>query len=290
MTEQDRALRACLDGLTAQAGIPRYGVCRIASLSRLGYARRADSRLAQGSAVVFLLPYFAGVHPGRNIALYAAADDYHTVFTELASPMLEALRGLFPGALFAAFADASPIPEKEAACRCGLGFCGRNQLLISDPYGSFCFLGEILTDLELTPDEEKTVPSGCGDCRRCIRACPTGALSEAGFALERCVSRVTQLKGELTPEQREMLRAGGSAWGCDLCQLACPHNRALPTTKIEGFRRNLAPTLTPENIPALIGSKPWGWKGAQTVLRNLSLLSGASSGPEPGKMDPGGAG
>lgn len=254
-------------------GVERFGFCPLAGLSGLLECR--GKRLlpeSGGSAILLLLPYYAGEFTPRNVARYALCDDYHTIAGDILQRVIAPLQEAFPGEKFIPFVDSSPIPEVEAGVLAGLGFAGKNGQLITPWYGSLAFLCEIVTTLDL-PQTGPTESPGCGDCRRCLGACPTGALSEAGLDKTKCRSHITQKKGELTPWETEQIRRGGLAWGCDICTAACPHNKGVPLTTIPAMREGLEPLLTLENLSALAAKKSYGWRGKKVLERNLSIIS-----------------
>lgn len=256
----------------AGLGIRHAGVCAFAALPPLLPGRSAG-RLPRDpqSVIACAFPYY-GDFPRRNVALYAVWDDYHTTVGGLLGAGCDALAAQLPGGAFVPFVDVSPIREVAAARLAGLGPVGRHRQLILPGHGSFCFLGGIVTDLELEPDAP--VETGCPDCGACIRACPTGALSGGGFDPTRCRSAITQKKGELTPWEQEQIRLGRMAWGCDLCQEACPLNRGIEPVPPGGICKNPTPLLTQESLGELMKVKAYGYRGRGVLLRNLTLLEG----------------
>ena len=161
--------------------------------------------------------------------------------------MCQALAQRHPGHAFVPGADSSPVPELAAAELAGVGFRGRHGLRIVPPYGSYVFLGTVLTDLALPstgPREGALCPP---NCRACQQACPTGALGEGGCDVTRCLSHWSQEKGDLPPEMAQALRASPTVWGCDRCQTACPHNQGAALSPLPEFREDLIPTLTPQD-------------------------------------------
>ncbi len=232
------------------------------------------------SALLFLLPYYTG--EAENLSVYAVSRDYHFFFRELTERLSQRMKELYPDAVSLAFVDHSPIDERDAAVRAGLGSIGQNGLFLHSKYASYVFIAELITDLPVSALPNPTVPGpltfceGCGACRR---ACPTGILrGEAGAD---CLSAVTQRKGELKTDEIAMMRKYNTAWGCDLCQSACPHaKRATASgeaiTPIPFFHEARTPRLTYALVAEMseeeFSRRAYAWRGRKTILRNLSLL------------------
>lgn len=246
--------------------------------------RRPDILLRAGlpadevkTAIIFLIPYYVGDGKG-NISLYARPMDYHHycdgLFLRLCKKLCDKFGGRFVG-----FSDKSPIEEADAACRAGLGVIGDSYVIINEKYGSFVFLAEVFTDNSpevFGCDAMAEYPlSYCPHCGACRRACP---MTESGMD---CLSAVTQKKGELSEEEKAYIKKYGSAWGCDICQLACPLvKKAIETgaeTPIEFFRENRIKNLTVDSLSAMtdeeFGKRAFSWRGRATVERNIRLLS-----------------
>jgi epoxyqueuosine reductase len=160
-----------------------------------------------------------------RLASYAQGDDYHDVLV----PKLKALAAWIEQPAgrrirFRAYTDSGPILERDLAQRAGLGWIGKNTLLIHPRYGSYFFLAEILIDLRLPPDEPFQADR-CGNCTRCVQACPTQCiLPDRTLDARRCVSYLSiEQKGPVPPGLREAF--GNWVFGCDLCQEVCPWNR-----------------------------------------------------------------
>jgi epoxyqueuosine reductase len=161
-----------------------------------------------------------------RIADYATFSDYHQFMKEKLFALADILRAE-AGREFAfkTCVDSSPLAERSLAARAGLGFVGRNRMLINPRLGPAIFLGELVSDLELDPD----VPVGgeCGSCRACIEVCPTGALSDGGLDARKCISYFTiEHKGEIPHETAT--RIGERLFGCDECVHACPFYAKAP--------------------------------------------------------------
>ena len=252
-------------------GMEHFGFCPLEALSGLLDCRGKRLLPPAGSAILLLLPYYGGEFPERNLARYALCDDYHRIAGDILEEIIAPLAAAFPAEKFLPFVDSSPIPEVEAGALAGLGFAGKNGQLITPWYGSCAFLCEVVTTLPL-PQTGPSAAAGCESCRRCLDACPTGALSGQGLEKARCRSHITQKKGELTPWEQKEVQKGGLAWGCDICPAACPHNRGLSLTTIPQMRENLVPVLTEENLPSLLEQKSYGWRGEKVLRRNLAIL------------------
>lgn len=266
----DRRVAEMVEKAIQPLGVERFGFCGLGSLSRLLECRGKRLLPEKGSVILFLLPYYAGEFPGRNVARYALCDDYHAIAGDILREIIRPLSEAFSGEVFLPFADSSPIPEVEAGVLSGLGFAGKNGQLITPWYGSFTFLCEVVTTLPLSA----TGPAegGCGVCRRCLDSCPAGALGSSGLDVSRCRSHISQKKGELSQEEKRQLREGGLAWGCDVCTDVCPYNQPPVLTTVPRMREGLEPVLTLENLSRLIDRKSYGWRGAAVLRRNLEIL------------------
>ena len=218
--------------------------------------RRVDPRsVFEGvrSVIVCALNYntakpcstFAAVQaetPGPRgwISRYAWGSDYHVVLGEKLEAVAAAMREHFQEPFEArVYVDTGPVQERMLAKYAGLGWTGKNTLLLNQEFGSLFFLGVIMTTLPLIPtlgDAEAPPPDLCGSCRRCLDACPTQALIEP-YVMDarRCISYLTiELRGTIPEELREPM--GWQVFGCDICQDVCPWNRRAPVTEEKVFQ------------------------------------------------------
>jgi len=159
-----------------------------------------------------------------SIARYARGDDYHDVLQERLDALLEWMRAESSAPFDArAYVDTGPVQERVYAQYAGLGWIGKNTCLINAEHGSWLFLAEIITTLPLDADTQAL--EQCGSCRRCLDACPTGALVDSGVLdSTRCISYLTiELRTRIPDEYRAAL--GNHVYGCDICQDVCPHNQ-----------------------------------------------------------------
>ena len=204
--------------------------------------------------------------PRGWISRYAWGDDYHEVLQEKLQELTASLRQHFAEPFEArVYADTGPLQERIFAKYAGLGWLGKNTLLLNQRLGSWIFLGAILTTLDLAPTLEDGVlppPDLCGSCRRCIDSCPTQAFVEP-YVMDarRCISYLTiELRGVIPDELRDSI--GNHVFGCDICQDVCPWNRRSPPSPLEEFRPRTFP-VTLESVPLSDGQ-----------TENSELLSG----------------
>jgi len=192
--------------------------------------KRKDPRLVMPgakTAVVTLTNYFHGdPNPEPRVprvAQYAWSSDYHDVLGERLEQLATAIRALVPGSTTRCYVDAGPVPERELAQLAGLGWIGKNMMLIHPEIGSFTFIGVVLTDARLEPDLPFEADR-CGTCRRCLDACPTQAFAgPRDLDARACISYLTiEHRGAFDATQRAQV--DDWLFGCDVCQDVCPWN------------------------------------------------------------------
>jgi epoxyqueuosine reductase len=213
--------------------------------------------------------------PRGWISRYAWGDDYHDVLRERLEALVGFLRGRFSEPFDArAYVDTGPVQERVLAKYAGLGWLGKNTLLLNPSFGSYFFLGVLLTTLELEPtlgSQELPPPDLCGSCRRCLDACPTEAFVEP-YVMDarKCISYLTiELRGAIPEEYREPM--GNHVFGCDICQDVCPWNRRAPISTLPQFQPRVFPSL--EQNPAVTNL---GSQDESLFLPRLESLLGLS--------------
>lgn len=261
-----------LEKLLSAENITEWGICRFADVLPL-LECKAKPRIPDNpdSVIVALFPYRLEEYGERNISKYAVVPDYHRVCTEKLDRVCEGLKKLYPENSFVCFADNSPIREAVAARLAGLGVIGKNGLLINKTYGSYVFIAEIVTDLELTKSAPCT--DTCLECDLCVKSCPSGAIKEGKVEEQSCLSYITQKKGILTEKEQKLVKKGGIVWGCDVCSDVCPMNKNTLTTNITEFQTD---TVFKVNYPEKnkeIKERAFGFRGAEVIRRNLDLLN-----------------
>ena len=214
------------------------------------------------------------------ISRYAWGDDYHDVMRGGLERLAAALGTDHE---WKVCVDTAPLLERSYARSAGLGWIGKNTCLINEPLGSWFFLGELLTSLELAPADSPP-PDRCGTCTRCIDACPTQALTPYELDATRCISYFTiELRGAVPDEHRAGI--GRHVFGCDICQDVCPWNRRAPETSEAAFApREVAPpleklaALTEEEFRAMFAGSPVKRARYSGFLRNVAVAMG-NAGP-----------
>ncbi|MCC6581479.1 MAG: tRNA epoxyqueuosine(34) reductase QueG [Phycisphaeraceae bacterium] len=210
--------------------------------------------------------------PSGKVARYAWGDDYHAILKDRLHELADRLRPLYLGHKFLTTVDTAPILEREHAARAGLGWIGKHTLLIHPQHGSWFLLGCIVTTLAIEPRRDrKPVTDHCGNCTRCIDACPTQCIEPYRVDASRCVSYLTiEHRGLIDPA----LHDGMGDWvaGCDVCQDVCPYNRIADKTG------ETPPPVLPQYAPRPPGPATpltellrWNAATRQAVLKRSAL-------------------
>ena len=246
--------------------------------------KRLDPRLVLEdvrTVVSLLYPYPHQAPPepenrkSGRIARYALGRDYHLVIEKKLLRILRALRGEFPGVEGRFYVDSGPVAETYWAWQAGLGWIGRNSLLISREHGSWFFLSEILLNAAIEPGQPS--PDYCRTCTACIDACPTGAITEPGTVdARKCISYLTiEHRAEIPEGLRK--RLGNRIFGCDICQEACPWNRQVPERidpLLEPVPRDYSlehlAEMTPGEFKEVFRQSPVKRTGLEGLRRNVA--------------------
>lgn len=245
--------------------------------------------------IVCLFPYYQKAKQ-TNLAKYTWADDYHLIVPQYleklgqflveqvnahdadnstATQVLSTESAI--DVQYEIHCDTSPLADRYGAYLAGLGFYGKNHCLINPSFGSFTNIGSLLVNIDFPPDSPLKI--NCGECNRCIKACPGHALNTERFQFETCKSYLTQKKGELTEEEINIIQKTPLIFGCDVCQDVCPFNADIPITTIPEFT-HITPLISAEEIEdltnrkfkALFGHKAFSWRGKKLLLRNLNII------------------
>jgi epoxyqueuosine reductase len=255
--------------------------------------RRKDPRLIvpESLSVVMVLdnyytPDTATDLAAPRVAKYARGQDYHRVTLERLDRLADWLRAR-GAAVARPYVDAGPVPERELAQRAGLGWIGKNTMLIRPGTGSFCFIGAVFTDLPL-PLDRPFEADHCGSCTRCLDACPTGALIEPRVLdATRCISYLTiEQRGPIPDELTD--RLSGYAFGCDVCNDVCPWNQrfAEPTTvpqlaarrPLAGVDQDTFERMDEAEFAERFGATPFARPGLAGMRRNVRAALASTEG------------
>lgn len=251
--------------------------------------RYTPSEILSGAKSIIMLGvnYYqknAGFSDELHVAKYALGRDYHKVILSKLKKM-----GKFIEEKSAknskSYVDFGPLMERAYAAEAGLGFVGKNACIITREFGSWIFLSEIITELELTPDEQTKWQGKCGSCTRCVNICPTKAIRpDKSIDARRCISYLTiENRGPIPLELRPKI--GNWLFGCDLCQDICPHNVRAQSTKVTDFQNissavqnlSLSKILsikTDEEFLNIFAGTPFMRTKRRGLIRNACIVAG----------------
>jgi len=258
-------------------------------LHRQAEKRKDPRRIMTGAktAVVTLTNYFHGDRVpspqarSPRVAQYAWSSDYHDVLAKRLEQLAETIRHLTPGTQTRCYVDAGPVPERELAQLAGLGWIGKNMMLIHPAIGSFTFIGVVLTDAALDADPPFDADR-CGTCTRCLDACPTHAfVGPRDLDARACISYLTiEHRGPFSPTQDA--HVGEWLFGCDVCQDVCPWNVSFATATLDaGFapRADVASpdagafaTMDDASFARRFGDTPFSRPGLEGMRRNAAAI------------------
>lgn len=215
--------------------------------------------------------------------LFARASwgqDYHDVLRDRLNKLSKFIQKKVPDAENKVMVDTGELSDRAVAERAGIGFSGKNTSIITPEFGAFVYLGEMITNIPFIPDEP--VDDSCGECRKCIDACPTGAIVEGGqLNAQRCIAFLTQTKDYLPDEFRTKI--GNRVYGCDTCQIVCPKNKKVDFHLHSEFepehdiaKPKLKPMLRISNreFKETFGHISGSWRGKKPLQRNALIALG----------------
>jgi len=242
--------------------------------------RPADLLHGVKSVIAVLMNYYPPflIPEEDNFILskYAAGKRYPPFIKRKMEPLADLIASLEEGTRSKIYVDSGPVLEKAWAMRCGIGWIGKHTIVVNPGGGSYFYIGIILTTLEIEPDRPET--DHCGNCKRCMEACPTGAIDRPyQLNIRRCITYCTTVKNAvMTDEVRNNLK--DRIYGCDICQDACPFNRfALPTKEthfhppeaLMTMRKKDWINLGREQFKELFAGTPVEENGYERLMRNI---------------------
>ena len=231
------------------------------------------------SIIVCVFPYHIEDKYESNISRYCYGMDYHLVIKEKLNEICEEIKSVDEKFEYRVFADNGPLVDRYLAYLAGIGYYGVNNNLITDKYGSYVFIGYIVNnyDLEVDNPTNKT----CIKCNKCVKYCPGNAL-EGNYKMnpKKCLSYITQKKEELTLEEKDKMKKNKLIFGCDICQIVCPHNKDICESNIEEFTTDLITNLDEEEISSISNkefkrrykNRAFSWRGRNIIKRNMDII------------------
>lgn len=251
--------------------------------------KRIDPRnLVEGcqSVISVLLNYYNPQNQSDEeapiISKYAYGNDYHELMKEKLQKLLLFIKDEMPSCEGRAFVDSAPVADKQWAQRAGLGWIGKNTLLITPQHGSFVFIGELLITCKLTPDNPFN-ENFCANCSKCINACPTGALMEAGkINVQKCISYHTTANKNTEISYQPKINFKNRVFGCDICQEACPwnkkpkqhfHSELMPNEEVLSLSAAQWANLTADEFQLLFRDKGMKQMKFAQLKRNINFLN-----------------
>ncbi|MFJ7975855.1 tRNA epoxyqueuosine(34) reductase QueG [Peribacillus sp. NPDC096379] len=204
-------------------------------------------------------------------------QDYHVVLRKKLQLLEDFIKEKIPGAMAKSMVDTGELVDRAVAERAGIGWSGKNCAIITPEFGSYVYLGDMITNIPFAPDQP--IEDQCGTCNKCVDVCPTGALVQGGqLNAKRCIAFLTQTKGFLPDEFRTKI--GNRLYGCDTCQTVCPKNKGMDFHFHEEMEPDpelakplLKPLLTISNreFKEKYGSASGSWRGKKPIQRNAIL-------------------
>lgn len=292
-----------LDGQRYQRWLARGNAADMEYLKRTPERRWTPTEIVPDAKSIIMLGinYFhSDKTPSPRVAQYAHGRDYHKVITAKLKQLARYIEAQNPAPARAEktsaqqqsvrhYVDFGPLLERSYAAHAQMGFIGKNTCIITREYGSWIFLAEVITTLQLDPDPPTTWKGGCGTCHRCIDACPTNAIgndASGGHSIDarRCISYLTiENRGPIPLELRAKI--GTWLFGCDICQDVCPHNVRAQPTRVDDFKKitigekiislkKILALKTDEEFTALFAGTPFMRAKRRGLIRNACVVAG----------------
>ena len=225
-------------------------------------------------------PYYHDDHAENNgFSVYTKRFDYHRVVRKYLDQICAFIETL--GGKAEAFVDSNSLPERYIAYLCGVGFIGKNNMIITRKYGSYVFLGEIITDLEFECEDNGSFENisdytECGECKICLEECPTKAINNHRRNPNICLSYITQKK-DISDKEIKLLK--GNIFGCDFCQLKCPYNEVAECNVLDDFKTidymnenaEVYADMDNKYFKEKISCTSCGWRGKNVIRRNAII-------------------
>ncbi|WP_297519384.1 tRNA epoxyqueuosine(34) reductase QueG [uncultured Clostridium sp.] len=238
--------------------------------------------MENGKTIIsFAFPYLHDVkYKDTGFSLYTRGEDYHNVVHKYLKEVCEIIESYGGKAL--AFTDSNTLPERYIAYLAGIGFVGKNNMIITKEHGSYVFLGEIITDINIAYDDIRSYKEisefkECGDCDICYKECPTKSINKFKKNSNICMSYITQKK-EIDDKFLKIMN--GRIFGCDSCQLECPYNIDVEYSLIEEFKpkdfmdnpsTNQMIKINNGEFKATFKGTSCGWRGKNIIVRNAMI-------------------
>ena len=244
--------------------------------------KRVDPKLTMENAksiIVCAFPYYSGEFEDSNISKYCYGKDYHIVVKEYLQNICDFISTEIESFEYKIFADNGPLVDRYLAYLSGIGYFGINNNIITDKYGSYVFIGYIITNYDFLPD--KPLDKTCIKCNKCVKYCPGNAIL-GNFELnpKRCLSYITQKKEEFSNEEETIIKNNKIIFGCDICQDVCPHNINIPITNINKFKEDMIVNLDYDEINEISNKefkrrywdRAFSWRGKKVIKRNMDII------------------
>jgi epoxyqueuosine reductase len=244
--------------------------------------KRVDPRITLDNAksiIVCGFPYYVLDIENSNISKYTYGKDYHIVVKEKLESICKFVESKVDGFEYIYYTDTGPLVDRYLANLAGIGYFGVNNNIINDEYGSYIFIGYIISNHDFY-EYDKPLDKTCIKCGKCIKMCPGNAiLGNFEINPKRCISFLTQKKEDLLEEEINILNNNKKVFGCDICQEVCPHNKDKKVTNIEEFKESLIYNLDYNELEDMsnkefkrkYGDRSFSWRGKKIIIRNMNL-------------------